>query len=138
MSRIRFGSFSIPGGIVVLNRPIFPMKFTDAVILVCFVAWMSLAGHVLAAEANPVTVTNAEEVLRSYQQIQERLNSTQQALERNRQDAENAAARNAEAMTARLQGIEQSLAAQRARDLEAIQSSNRVLLIVAGTFAAMG
>src|SRR5262249_27512306 len=38
----------------------------------------------------------------------------------------------------RLEAIEKALSAQRARELDAMQSSNRVMLTVAGTFAAVG
>jgi tetratricopeptide (TPR) repeat protein len=82
--------------------------------------------------------TNAQEVLRSWLQVQEQLHATQLAIERNRQETDATAARSAEALANRLQGIEQTLAAQRAQELEAIQSSNRVMLIVAGSFAALG
>jgi tetratricopeptide (TPR) repeat protein len=82
--------------------------------------------------------TNAPDTLRALLQIQEQLHATQLALERNRQETEAAAARNAETLAGRLQGIEQALAAQRAQELEAMQSSNRGMLIVAGSFAALG
>jgi tetratricopeptide (TPR) repeat protein len=82
--------------------------------------------------------TNAEETLRSWLQVQEQLHATQLAIERNRQETDAAAARSAEALGNRLQGIEQALAAQRAQELEAMQSSNRVMLIVAGSFAGLG
>lgn len=82
--------------------------------------------------------TNSQETLRSYLQLQEQLHATQLAIERTRQETDAAAARNAETLAARLEAIEQSLAVQRARELEAMQSSNRVMLLVAGTFAAIG
>ena len=80
----------------------------------------------------------SSEALRSYLQLQAQLHETQLALERNRQEAEAAAARNTESVTARLQLVEQALTSQRARELEAMQSANRWVLIVAGTFAAVG
>jgi tetratricopeptide (TPR) repeat protein len=79
-----------------------------------------------------------QEALRSYLQLQDQLHTTQLAIERNRQEADTAAARNAEALTARLQMIEQALAAQRSRELEAMQNSNRVMLLVAASFGAVG
>ena len=82
--------------------------------------------------------TNTQETLRSYLQLQEQLHATQLTIERNRKEAEAAATENAKALTARLQGIEQALASQRAQELEAMQSSNKVMLIVAGLFAALG
>jgi tetratricopeptide (TPR) repeat protein len=80
--------------------------------------------------------TNAPDV--SWLQVQEQLHDTQLALERNRLEAEAAATRNAEALGSRLQGIEQAVAAQRTQELEAMQSSNRAMLMVAGSFAALG
>jgi len=78
------------------------------------------------------------EALRSYLQLQEQLQATQLALERNRQEAETLATRNAEAVTMRLQLLEQAVSTQRARELEAMQSTNRLLLIMAGSFAGVG
>ncbi len=82
--------------------------------------------------------TNTQETLRSYLQLQEQLHATQLAIERNRKEADVAATENAKAFAARLQGIEQALASQRAQELEVMQSSNKVMLIVAGLFAALG
>jgi hypothetical protein len=82
--------------------------------------------------------TNAQDTLRALLQVQEQLHNTQLAIERNRQDTDAAAARSAEALSGRLQGIEQALAAQRAQELETMQSSNKVMLIVAGSFAGLG
>src|SRR5204863_6106293 len=81
--------------------------------------------------------TNSVE-LRTYLQLQEQLHATQLAIERNRKEADLAAAQATEALSSRLQAIEQSLLTQRARELEAMQSSNKVMLTVAGAFAAMG
>jgi len=81
--------------------------------------------------------TNTD-TLRSYLQLQEQLHATQLALERNRQESLEAAAKSSDLLTQRLQSIENSLAAQRARELEAMQASNRVMLIVAGSFASVG
>lgn len=82
--------------------------------------------------------TNSLETLRTYLQLQEQLHATQLAIEENRKEATAAAARNAETLATRLQAIEQSLAAQRTRELEAMQSSNRLMLIVAGGIALLG
>jgi len=82
--------------------------------------------------------TNSQEILRTYLQLQEQIHATQLALEQNRKDARDAAAQSAETLASRLQSIEQALATQRARELQAMQSSNKVMLIVAGSFAAVG
>jgi tetratricopeptide (TPR) repeat protein len=82
--------------------------------------------------------TNSEAATAAYLQLQEQIHATQLALERNRQEAEAAAGRNAELVSSHLRAIEQSLATQRAKELEEIQSSNRLMLTLAGVFAAVG
>src|SRR5467141_3060270 len=75
--------------------------------------------------------TNSQETLR-YLQLQEQLHATRLSMERDRQEAEAAAARNAEALASRLQLIEQTLATQRAQELERMRNSNQTTLLVAG------
>jgi tetratricopeptide (TPR) repeat protein len=96
-----------------------------------------------ATDSNPpapsvIEVTNAQEVMRAYLQLQEQLHLTQLAVEQNRKEARDATVQAAEALANRLQGIEQALASQRARELDSMQSTNRVMLIVAGSFATLG
>lgn len=88
---------------------------------------------------------SSQDVVRSFLQLQEQLHNTQSAIDRNRQDAEAAAARNAEALDSRLTAIEKSMAAQRTRELETVQSSlqtmqssSRFVLVAAGVFALIG
>jgi tetratricopeptide (TPR) repeat protein len=81
---------------------------------------------------------SAQETLRTYLQLQEQLHATQLAIDRNRREIDASTAQNAEVMAGQLQNIEKALATQRAQELRAMQSSNQVMLIVAGTFAAMG
>jgi len=92
--------------------------------------------NVVAAAAS--SDTNAQETLRAYLQLQEQLHLTQLAVEQNRREARETAAQNSEALAGRLQSIEKALESQRTRELEAMQSSNRAMLWVAGTFAAVG
>jgi tetratricopeptide (TPR) repeat protein len=80
----------------------------------------------------------SQEILRAYLQLQEQLHAAQLAIERTRMEMDEAATRNAGALAARLRTIEESLASQRVRELEAMQSSNRTMLLVAGTFAGFG
>ncbi len=87
------------------------------------------------ASAEPAV---SQETLRSYLQIQEQLHSAQTAIERNRQDAEAASARNAELLQASLSLIEKSLNTQRMEQLQDVQRSNRLMLIAAGVFAVVG
>jgi hypothetical protein len=82
--------------------------------------------------------TNALETLRSYLHLQEQIHSTQLAIEENRKELNQAAARNAEIVAARLQNLEQTLVTTRGRELEAMQSSQRLLLTVVGAIACLG
>jgi tetratricopeptide (TPR) repeat protein len=94
------------------------------------------------ADTNPppatASETNSQETLRAYLQLQEQLHLTQLAIEQNRKEARETAAQNSDLLAGRLQTIEKELESQRARELETMQSSNRTMLLVAGTFAAVG
>ena len=102
-----------------------------------------------SAPARDAESTNAEprvaespvvgqESLRSNLQIQEQLHDALLAIEKNRQEAEAAAARNAELMEARLGLLEKTLAAARQDELQNMEHSDRMMLIAAGSFAAVG
>ena len=82
--------------------------------------------------------TSSQEILRAYLQLQEQLHLTQLAVEQNRHEAREVAVQSSETLAGRLHAIEIALEAQRTRELEAMQSSNREILLVAGTFAAVG
>jgi tetratricopeptide (TPR) repeat protein len=93
-----------------------------------------------------------QHVVQSYQQLQDQQQSmlreieqTRQdaaanahAVEQARQDAESAAKRYNDEMESRLNRIEQSVSAQREREIETLQSSHRFTLIVVGLFAGVG
>ena len=85
-----------------------------------------------------IEVTNLQQLLRTCLQIQEQLQATQLAVEQNRQEAKAAATQNVEVLSEGLKGLQETLSAQRAREFEAWQRSNKALLIVAGAFAAIG
>jgi tetratricopeptide (TPR) repeat protein len=108
-----------------------------ALICLCAAAYGADSG-VPAAMPGRSDETNMPESLRGYLQIQEQLHATQLAIERNRQEANAAAAESAKAFALRLQGIEVALASQRSQELQAMQSSNKVVLAVAGLFVALG
>jgi tetratricopeptide (TPR) repeat protein len=82
--------------------------------------------------------TNLQQILQACLRIQEQLQAAQLALEQNRQETKEASAQNAEALSNRLQTLQETLSTQRAQDLEAAQRSNKVMLLVAGTFGALG
>lgn len=97
-----------------------------------------------AADAAPAGVsadTNAlanSDLLRNYLQLQEQLHTAQLAIERNRREAADAAARNAEAIATRLQTLEQSLAAQREAERQQLEGAYRLMLLVGGGCVALG
>jgi len=112
-----------------------------AVGLLCTIITLA-SGRLNAEEPMAEAVLASNDTLRAYLQLQEQLRATQIALERNRQESEALAARNAEAVAARFQAIEQALTAKRSQELETldqrVQSTNRLLLTVAGTIASVG
>jgi tetratricopeptide (TPR) repeat protein len=109
------------------------------------VAWLTIfSSGGLAAEvtnsAAPARTedANSMEMMRAYLQLQEQLHSTQLAVEQSRQESRDLAEQSAKLLAGRLRAVEEALGAQRARELDAMQSSNRVMLIIAGSFASVG
>jgi tetratricopeptide (TPR) repeat protein len=117
--------------------------WSSVAVLLLLVALMS-AAQARAETGPPGTQairgdeTNSQEILRNYIQLQEQLHTAQLAIEQNRKESQEAATKNAEALAARLQSIEGALGTQRARELEVLQTSNRVMLFMGGTFAVVG
>jgi tetratricopeptide (TPR) repeat protein len=91
-----------------------------------------------AEESDKAADTNTQDVVRAYLQLQEQLHATQLAIERTRLENEAAALRNAENTSNRLHAIEQSLAAERTREMQAVHQTNRLLLVVLALFAGLG
>ena len=79
-----------------------------------------------------------EQALRSHLEVQAKLHSTLLAIEQARQEAGAASASNASLLAERLRQLESAMAAQRAREREMADESNRTLLIAAGGFAGLG
>ncbi len=105
----------------------------------------SFALESLGAESNtppPVSRqaegTSVPQTLSQYSQLQEELRQAQLAVERNRQATKEAAGQYAAALSKGLETIELAFARQRAQDRETLQRSNRAVIVVAGTFAAVG
>src|SRR5262245_61772515 len=71
--------------------------------------------------------TNSQE-LRTYLQLQEQLHATRLTIESVDAEARQTAAQNAERLAVHLQALKQAVAAQRAKELETMQSSNRNML----------
>jgi len=104
-----------------------------------------------AANSPTTADTNASsnDALRAYLQLQEQLHATQLALERNRQETEALAARNAEEVATRFKAIETTLTTQRLVELDtmkgametlqrSMESNNRLLMTVAGAITSIG
>lgn len=95
-----------------------------------------------AVETISETNTNSNEALRSYLVLQEQLRATQQALEQNRKESEELAAKNAAALEAKLKALEVTMSGQRSEEWESmqktVQSNNRLMLMVGGGIAAVG
>jgi hypothetical protein len=85
-----------------------------------------------------VQPTNAHEAIAAFLQLQQQLQATQLAIERNFQETKAAVAQNAEAWAKGLQTVQETFVVQRARDMEVMQRSNQVMLMVAGALAAVG
>ena len=90
------------------------------------------------AAASQIQGTNSQEIVQAYLQLQEQLRVTQLAIGQNRQETKEAVAQTAEALAKALQTMQETFTAERARDWKAMQRSNSAVLIVAGTFAAIG
>ena len=109
-------------------------------LVVC--AGLTLGARVFAAETNALSSSEAMGItvqtqINGYLQIQEQLHDTQLAIERNRQQAETAAKRNADDMAARIEALQQIIATQRAGEDEAMQKMQQFMLILAGAFGTI-
>ena len=97
-----------------------------------------LATAAWAKDTNTVAGVTREDISNNYLQIQEQIHATQLAIEQSQQAAVEAAQKNADALAARLQSLEQSVAAQRANDVEAARKTQQFTLLVAGGFGVAG
>src|ERR1043166_5549557 len=103
----------------------------------CVFAVVGCPHLLFAAETNAAPATNAvaetdTQMLRSFLLLQEQLRNTQRAVEQAREEAQAESRRTAEAMSARLSLVEQTLNAQRQKELESLQRSTRTVLIIIG------
>ncbi len=96
-------------------------------------------GQLVTAETNsvpaePASDTTTQSVVNGYLQIQAQLHDTQLAIEKSREEAAAAAKQNEVEMAARIQKLEDNLAAQRASDAELAQKNQQVTLMLAVAF----
>jgi tetratricopeptide (TPR) repeat protein len=109
-------------------------------LIVC--AGLALGTKIFAAETNSISLPTTpsiadsmtQSVVNGYLQIQEQLHDTQLAIENSRQEAAAEAKQNADALTARIQTLEQVVATQRADEVEMAQKNQQFTLALAGAF----
>ncbi len=90
------------------------------------------------AQTNSPASTNNDAVVNGYLQIQEQLHATQMAIAEIRAAAADDARRNADAIAARLEALEQSVAAQHNADAEAARKTQQLTLLLAAGFGLAG
>ncbi len=99
-------------------------------------AWLAVASA--NAPTNVATVVTNDAVANGYLQIQEQLHAARLEIEANSLAAAEDAKKNSDALNARLQSLEQTVAAQRANDAEAARKTQQLTLLVAGGFGLAG
>jgi len=113
------------------------------VICACCVFSVGPGRQLLAVETNllsprQMTDKTAVDSLNALLQIQDQLHATQLLVESNRVAAAADAQRDAASLSARIQTLQQTVAAQRADEIEATQKAQRFTLILTGTFGVVG
>jgi tetratricopeptide (TPR) repeat protein len=93
----------------------------------CFAVLLAARG--VAADTNSIA-TNVDATVNGYLQIQMQLHDTQLELEKSREEARQIAADT----TARIQALEDTLAAQRTRELETAQKNQQAIFMLSGAF----
>src|SRR5215472_14545483 len=105
---------------------------------------VGLGNNVFATETNPTDAParpaldkTAQDTLNAFLQIQDQLHNTQLLIESNRVAAAAEAQRNAAEMAARIQVLEQTVATQRASEIDVTQKAQRLTLALAGVFGVV-
>jgi tetratricopeptide (TPR) repeat protein len=111
--------------------------------VLCLLLTLSFAN--LRAASNDVSIANlpppdsaSNEALRAYLQLQEQIHDTQLTIERNRLQAQIAAAQDSIVLSNRLHAIEENIAIQRSNDLDEAQRMSHMLMGVLAIFATVG
>jgi tetratricopeptide (TPR) repeat protein len=119
--------------------PMVPGLLAFALVL-CLGPGISRGAESNAPPTSPsqIEATNLQQVLQACSQILERLQAAQLAIEQNRQATEETALQSAMALSNGMNVLQAAFSAQRALDLEAMQKSNQLTLIVASAFGALG
>jgi tetratricopeptide (TPR) repeat protein len=115
------------------------MNMIDRLIFSMVCAGLVFAAPAFAAETNAVPTSAMSDLatqsaVNGYLQIQAQLHDAQLAIENSRREAAAAAKQNEDAMAARLQKLEDNLAAKRANDIALAQKNQQVTLMLAVAF----
>jgi tetratricopeptide (TPR) repeat protein len=97
----------------------------------------SVAAPVALALSNSIAEIDAQ-LLKNFLLLQDQLRNTQRAVEQGREQAASDAKRADDLMTARINLVEQSLTAQRAQELVALQESTRTVITIASVITGTG
>ncbi len=138
----RFGRGFIKGGLTLVVQSL--CTFNLALLSASFASCAEESATPPPTSIDRLEQTNSQELLEAMLQLQGQLRANQLAIEQNEREAKEATAHNAEALSNGFGKIENAFSAQQedfsarsTRELEAMKSSNRALLIVACTFAAI-
>ena len=116
-------------------------RFTFLTFFACCVLGIVPVRQALADETNPLAPhpsQDARNSLNALLQIQDQLHSMQLLIQSNRVATATEAHRDAADLSARIQVLERSVAAQRTSEAEATQKAQRLTLVVAGAFGVLG
>jgi tetratricopeptide (TPR) repeat protein len=109
-------------------------RFLNLILVWLLVLGASLA---VAQTTNVVIVTN-DSALGAMLQIQEQLHATRLQIEAGRAQAAETAQKSADAVSTRLQLLEQSVQNQRAAEMDAARKTQQLTLMLAGVFGLIG
>ncbi len=99
-----------------------------------FSAAPAVAAELDSSSPPPISDLSTQSVVNGYLQIQAQLHDAQLAIENSRREAAAESKRNADALAARIQTLEDNLAAQRASEVELAQKNQQVMLLLAIAF----
>lgn len=97
-----------------------------------------LAANLCAADPNSTNLVTRDEMANNYLQFQEQLHASQLAIEQKQQTALELSQSNATVLAQRLQSLEQTVANQKASDVEATRKTQQFTVILAGTIGLVG
>jgi tetratricopeptide (TPR) repeat protein len=146
---IRLSSVGGNGALSTLAKEKFVSFWVTRILILHFLMAFTLAveaqTNVPEATVSPVQAADLQQLNKVSQQIQEQLQILQRELVQDREASQIAAGRNAQALSNGLYALEQALTTERARELEtwhassqALQRSNRAMLVLAGALAGVG